>query len=59
MWLTAADRVNLEAVIGVSVSRACCPLAATAVVRAIVHGGVVAVAWHLVDGQRVGVLAAC
>nr|DAR98408.1 MAG TPA: hypothetical protein [Caudoviricetes sp.] len=59
MWLTAAYRVNLEAVIGVGVSRARSPLATAAIVRAIVHRSIVAVAWHLVDGQRVSVLAAC
>ena len=59
MWLTAADCINFEAVIGVGVSRARSPLATAAIVRAIVHGSVVAVAWHFVDGQRMSILAAC
>lgn len=58
MWLATADRVNLEAIIGVSVRRACRPLSSTAVIGAVMHGGVVAVAWHFVDSQRVSVLAA-
>nr|DAM57374.1 MAG TPA: hypothetical protein [Caudoviricetes sp.] len=59
MWLSAAYRVNLEAIIGVRISRTCSPLAATAIVGAIVHARVMAMAWHFVDSQSVNVLAAC